>query len=217
MRRPVGLVIFDWDGTLARTLDLWVDGYVGALAGRGHVYEPADIARHFLTEHHRVEETHPHLDFPPIVAEARAHVLGQAMRVDLYDGAEDVLRALDRAGVALALVSSSPRDLLQRGLFAHQLAGCFGSVIAGDDGYGHKPDPLPFVETLRRMGTQAGDTLIIGDSTVDILAGQAAGCRTCWFAPEHNRLFHDFDRMAGLGADLRVSELAGLIAHVQGG
>jgi beta-phosphoglucomutase-like phosphatase (HAD superfamily) len=30
----VGAVIFDWDGTLARSLDLWVEGYVQAFVRR---------------------------------------------------------------------------------------------------------------------------------------------------------------------------------------
>lgn len=62
----------------------------------------------------------------------------------------------------LALVSSSPRAVLERGLAAHDLAAVFGSVIAGDDGFGHMPDPLPFAETLTRWGALAERALIIG-------------------------------------------------------
>ena len=52
----------------------------------------------------------------------------------------------------------------------------------------------------------AAETLIVGDSHVDILAGQAVGCQTCWFAPDVNDVFHDFARIRGIG------ELVGMVS-----
>ncbi len=208
----IGTIIFDWDGTLARTLHLWVDGYVNALTRRQLSFAPAAIVAEFFHDHHLVHARHPHLDFHAVADEARAHVFEAAHAVHLYDGALAVLGAV--RGLKLGLVSSSPRHLLERGLAAHGLAGHFASIIAGDDGFGHKPDPAPFAETLARLGSRAEETLVIGDSHVDVLAGQAAGCRTCWFAHEDNALFHDFGFVAGLGADHRVEGLAGLLEIV---
>lgn len=210
-------VIFDWDGTLARTLHLWIDGYHAAFARRDLAYGAHEIARHFFAEHHKVAYSHPHLDFPPIAEEARGHVFHGALTVALYDGAREVLAALHARDVVLGLVSSSPRALLERGLEAQGLAGFFASIIAGDDGFGHKPDPLPFEQTLVRLGAAAAETLIIGDSQVDILAGRAVGCRTCWFAPEDNRLFHDFAVVGAMMADHRIGDLGAVLDCVRPG
>ena len=207
-------IIFDWDGTLARTLDLWVDGYHAAFTRRAMHFPPQTIVAEFFQEHHLVPDRHPHLDFGPIVDEARAHVFEAALKVSLYDGARAVLEGLTRQGLRLGLVSSSSRGLLERGLQATGLAGFFGSIVAGDDGFGHKPDPLPFVETLARLAAPAQEAMIIGDSHVDILAGKAAGCRTCWFAPQENDLFHRHSHSLARQSDHRVSHLEGLLAHV---
>jgi pyrophosphatase PpaX len=206
-------VIFDWDGTLVRSLDLWIDGYHAAFARRDLVYSPDEIVAEFFHEHDRVADRHPHLDFAVIADEARAHVRQGSARVALYDGAVETLAGLAARGITLSLVSSSPREVLQIGLMAHGLDACFASVLAGDDGFGHKPDPLPFGETLRRLGASAVTTLIIGDSHVDILAGQAAGCRTCLFAPAENRLFHDHARLRTIGADHDIAQLAEILRH----
>ena len=131
-------VIFDWDGTLARTLHLWIDGYETAFDRRGLRYGRAQIVADFFHEHDKVPARHPSLDFAPIAVEARAHVFAAVAAVGLYDGAVDLLRDLQAQGVRLALVSSSPRAALERGLAAHDLGGFFASVIAGDDGFGHK-------------------------------------------------------------------------------
>jgi len=207
-------IIFDWDGTLAQTLHLWIDGYTHAFARRDMHHAPETIAAEFFSEHHRVADRHPHLDFAPIVDEARAHVFEAAARVNLYDQAHDTLAALTARGLRLGLVSSSGRELLLRGLGAHDLDRWFGSIIAGDDGFGHKPDPLPFAETLRRLGARAEQTLIIGDSHVDVLAGKALGCRTVWFTPPQNHLFQTSWRDVAQGADHHVTDLMSLLDHV---
>lgn len=207
-------IIFDWDGTLAKTLDLWLAGFQGSFARRDMSFEPREIVTQFFQDHHLVPDRFPDLDFPNIAAEARAHVLQSVAGVGLYDGAQDALHELRGAGVTISLVSSSPRALLSTGLGAHGLDEFFVSTIAGDDGYGHKPEPLPFAATLDRVGANASETLIIGDSHVDILAGQAVGCQTCWFAPDVNDVFHDFARIRGIGADYEVRAIGELVGMV---
>ena len=207
-------IIFDWDGTLAKTLDLWLAGFQKSFDQRNMWFPPREIVTQFFQDHHLVPDRFPDLDFGNVAAEARAHVLQATAGVDLYDGAHDALHALRGAGVTVSLVSSSPRTLLSTGLGAHGLDDFFASTIAGDDGYGHKPEPLPFATTLDRVGMDASETLIIGDSHVDILAGQAVGCQTCWFAPEGNGVFHDFGRIRGIGADYEVRGIGELVGMV---
>jgi HAD superfamily hydrolase (TIGR01509 family) len=203
-------IIFDWDGTLARTLDLWLDGYRIAFERRGYDHTPEVLSREFFHNHHLVPDRHPTLDFPPIVAETRNHVLQNAPNVALYDDAQDTLERVISAGVTVTLVTSSGRALLNKGLQAHGLSDEFSSVVTGDCGYGHKPSTKPFEATLDRVGAQAKRTLIIGDSHVDIEAGQALGCQTCWFAPQENALFHDFDRIRAMRPHHEIDRLSRL-------
>lgn len=64
------------------------------------------------------------------------------------------------------------------------------------------------------MGADARDTLVIGDSHVDILAGKSAGCQTCLFAPSQNALFHNFDHLKSMNADFVIGHLSMLLEHV---
>ncbi|WP_306258847.1 HAD family hydrolase [Pararhizobium sp. IMCC21322] len=207
----VQTIIFDWDGTLARTLELWLGGYQTSLSRRDLTFDPREIVAEFFHNHHEVPGRHPDINFPAIAEETREHVLQASHSVDLYDGAIQTLNVLKDNKTALSLVSSSARPLLESGLAAHSLNPFFGSTIAGDDGYGHKPNTLPFEETLDRMGANARDTLVIGDSHVDILAGKSIGCQTCLFAPPQNALFHDFDHLKSMNADYEIDHLSGLV------
>lgn len=204
-------VIFDWDGTLAKTLDLWLLGYQVAFESRGHRFEPEVITKEFFHNHRDVPAKYPELGFPEIAEETRAFVFDGLLKVELYEGAADTLDRLKVSGRTLTLVTSSARHIIDRALDTHGLGDFFDSVIAGDDGFGHKPSPVPFETTLARIGAPASEALVVGDSHVDIQAGQAIGCRTCWFAPEHNSLFHDFAHVKTLSPDHEIAAVEELI------
>ncbi len=208
-------IIFDWDGTLAKTLEIWLTGYQQALERRALSFEPDEIVAEFFHNHHEVSDKHPDINFPMIAEETRAHVSHAAHTVDLYHGAIETLVTLKNSGLKLSLVSSSSRPLLTSGLSANGLTDFFVSVIAGDDGYGHKPNTQPFTETLERMDAKASETLVIGDSLVDIQAGMSVGCTTCLFAPLQNKLFHNFDHQKSMNADHEIDHLPDLIKHVR--
>lgn len=207
-------IIFDWDGTLARTLELWLNGYQLSFERRDLQFQPKEIVAEFFHNHHDVPERHPDIDFPVIAEETRDHVYDAANTVSLYEGAVDTLAFLKSNKNMLSLVSSSSRSLLKKGVDAHSLDSYFISTIAGDDGYGHKPDTLPFKETLNRMGVSAADTLVIGDSHVDILAGKAIGCQTCLFVPPQNSLFHNVENLKSMNADHEIDYLPDLLRLV---
>lgn len=201
-------IIFDWDGTLARSLDLWLDGYRAVFRDHGHGFSDEVIARDFFHNHEAVPAKYPDLSFGEIAQKVRAHVAERSAGVALYDGAIDALETLRDQGVVLTLVTSSARPILAPALATHGLERMFHSVVTGDDGFGHKPSTRPFEVTLDRAGVPAEATLVIGDSRVDIEAGRALGCQTCWFAPDQNALFHDFDSIRALAPDHEVRAAA---------
>ena len=207
-------IIFDWDGTLARTLEIWLEGYRLSLEQRNLSFESEEIITEFFHNHHEVPERHPDIDFPSIAMETREHVHRSLQTVNLYDGSVETLNTLRDNKTALSLVSSSSRKLLNEGLGSHSLEEYFISIVAGDDGYGHKPSTLPFEETLLRMDVSPNETLVIGDSHVDIAAGKASGCYTCLFAPELNTKFHDQQQLKSMNADIEISQITELLEYV---
>ncbi len=57
----------------------------------------------------------------------------------------------------------------------------FSGWTTADDSYKRKPDPEAFLVTLAKHKLAPIETLTVGDRTIDILAGQAAGIKTCLF------------------------------------
>ena len=90
----------------------------------------------------------------------------------------------------------------------------FESIVAGDDIMKHKPHPEVFIQTMEKLTIVPEETLIIGDSKVDIEAGKAVGMYTCLFTPKKNEIFYDFEDLLTSNPDFRIrkqKELMGIL------
>ena len=52
-------------------------------------------------------------------------------------------------------------------------------MVGADSVTKGKPDPEPVLTVLKALAWSADDTLVVGDADVDIMMGNAAGCKTC--------------------------------------
>ena len=101
--------------------------------------------------------------------------------VDLVPGAEHLLRKLHVRNVKLALVTSTLGRFIEFKLIPlkkHGLRDLFQTVITLDDVKNRKPSGDPLLECARRLGESPEKCAYVGDATVDIVAGKAAGMRT---------------------------------------
>ena len=74
------------------------------------------------------------------------------------------------AGVATALVTSAPRANMELVLARLGLAERFAVVVLGDELANSKPNPLPYITALRRLGVVAEEAVGFEDSPVGIRA-----------------------------------------------
>lgn len=97
----------------------------------------------------------------------------------LYDGIPDLLDDLRSRRTAMALLTNKPLEQSVRILDAFGLATYFQWVVGGDGPLPRKPAP----DGMRFLMTQASaaprETLLIGDSTIDLETSRNAGVRIC--------------------------------------
>jgi HAD superfamily hydrolase (TIGR01509 family) len=94
---------------------------------------------------------------------------------DHRPGAETLLDDLHAHGVPCALVSSSPRVIMDAALMSVG-ASHFAFTLAGDEVPRPKPAPDPYVIACERLGVDVARTVVLEDSPVGITAAEAAGC-----------------------------------------
>jgi phosphoglycolate phosphatase len=95
----------------------------------------------------------------------------------LYPQVSETLAALDnkRKGVVTSKEVRFTRIILEHFDIAHY----FDAIIGGDTTPLRKPDPGPVLEAMKQLNSSASETVMIGDSENDVIAGKRAGTYTC--------------------------------------
>ena len=104
------------------------------------------------------------------------HLLDQTQ---VYPGVYETLEAF--AHLPKAVVTNKPLEFTVTILEALDLQRHFVAVIGGDSLPERKPAPAPLLEAARLCDVAPRGCLMIGDTKVDMLAGKAAGMKTCGF------------------------------------
>ena len=96
-----------------------------------------------------------------------------------YEGVPDLLETLSHGPVALALLTNKPLEQSLRILEAFELARYFQWILGGDGPQRRKPasDGVRFL--MDQAGADASETLLIGDSAIDLQTSRNAGVRIC--------------------------------------
>lgn len=186
---PISTVIFDFDGTLASSLEGIHACFQEALARFGYARPSVDAVR--LTVGLPLEESVRILtknrcdgaQLESVVDNYRAlyKQKGRAM-ASLFPGAKDALTALRQMGVRIVLVSNKSHRGLCR-LAEHLGIGPDVDAMHGvQDGSFRKPDARLYTETLAPLlpEPRGSRVLMVGDTESDLLFANNAGLRPCW-------------------------------------
>jgi phosphoglycolate phosphatase len=96
----------------------------------------------------------------------------------IYDGTREMLDGL-LPKVPLAVLTNKPQYPTDRIIDALDLRRYFRVVIGGDSSHGRKPDPAGLLYVARAFGVMPGETLMVGDSPIDVETGRRAGTQLC--------------------------------------
>ena len=117
----------------------------------------------------------------------------------LYDGTREALETL-ASRATLAILTNKPQHPTERILEGLGIAPFFRWVIGGDTPHGRKPDPGGLNHLMTLAGTATADTVMVGDSAIDLRTARAAGTRICLVR-------------YGFGFHTAAAELGGRRAH----
>ena len=105
-----------------------------------------------------------------------AHLLD---RTRPYPGMETLLAAARAQGKFLSVLTNKPEQPTRAILSGLGLSGYFSAVIGGDTLPKRKPDPEGIFVLQQAVGRALTETLLVGDSEIDMRTGRAAGIATC--------------------------------------
>ena len=173
-------LIFDMDGTLVHSDPTHLEAFAEILGPEGieideDLYRTSIIGRTneaifaSLLPHRSVEE---HEDFAD-----RKEAAFRRLALDLkpLDGLGDVLDWADAHGIRIALVTNAPVMNATHMLDVLGLAERFTVKVTIEEVERGKPDPLPYLTALERLGLGAEEAVAFEDSPSGMRAAKAAG------------------------------------------
>ena len=96
-------------------------------------------------------------------------------KVAPFPEAEEVIRALKKAGKKTAIVSGNIADHIKLILSLHHMEDCFDAIVGSDMLEKQKPNPDGIFLACKMLGIEPGEeTVYIGDSEQDVLAAENA-------------------------------------------
>jgi HAD superfamily hydrolase (TIGR01509 family) len=197
--------IWDVDGTLFDTYPAISTSFLQALADFGasaSLPEIESLARIELSHCAAELASRFNLDTNEFIeAFGTHHVAVPPAAEPPFPDVRAVCERIAAGGGANAIVTHRNAQSLAGLLAAHGMQALFVESIARDDGYPRKPDPAAFLAVLQHQHLDPAETLSIGDREIDILAGRAAGTRTCMFRGDPSKVC----------VDLAISDYAELL------
>jgi HAD superfamily hydrolase (TIGR01509 family) len=180
-------VLFDMDGTLVQTEEFWGEAMFELATRLGGRMSDEARARTVGTSM-RTSMRVLHADLG--VSRSERQLLADARWVEertadlLSDGspwcpgAPELLREVRAAGLACALVTTTPRriaDIVLRSIRADLGSDPFDVTVCGDEVPARKPDPAPYRQAMAALRVRAAECVVVEDSDVGIAAGLASG------------------------------------------
>lgn len=179
MARRFELIVFDWDGTLMDSAALIVNSVQRAAADLGLAPPSEDRARHIigLGLIDALRHALPDLEesrYVEVADRYRHHYLSRDESLELFAGAADLVRELAQAEYLLGVATGKSRRGLDRALDGSGLRPHFHATRCADECHS-KPHPQMLHELMEEFGVAPEATLMIGDTTHDLLMAKNAG------------------------------------------
>ena len=179
MSKKYRLVVFDWEGTLADTLGQIIHTVSKEAKALGFGDIDPQMARKYveLGLVRAMEKLFPDLNefqHEQLLQAVQRAMLNKSSEVYLIPGAKEFLLLLQQAQIDLAIASNKGQQSLLRALQASQLDAffqvtrCAGQVPA-------KPCPQMLEEIMEEHLASPEETLMIGDTDMDVEMAKQAG------------------------------------------
>lgn len=175
-------ILFDLDGTILDTKNTYLEAAKTAFLATGQ-HPPSDAVALEIPK--RLEQRLPLND---IVQASRQDFLNVYLKVfyavssiesKLIAGVLETLEMLSqKAKLSIITMRYAPSTVIVEELNHFGIAKYFTQVVTALDTHRPKPSPEALVKAVSAMAVQLCDCIIVGDSIIDIQAGEAAGVKS---------------------------------------
>lgn len=177
-------ICFDLDGTLVKS---HITIYKATLKALNDLNIPSEnlteenfykrIGHHFVDIFNEFKI--PVNDFETFITIYKNQYFNFINESELYDNVEETLGFLKSQRIKISLLTTKGQDQAEKIIEYFGLEKYFNLIMGRRDGIAHKPSPEPLLLICKELNTFTGETLMVGDTELDIICGKNAGTKTC--------------------------------------
>jgi len=97
----------------------------------------------------------------------------------LYPGVVETLNKLNNKQIKVSLLTTKVQEQADKIIDHFKLRSSFDYIMGRRDGLAHKPSPEPLLYICKELRVKPAETLMVGDTELDIQCGISAGAKTC--------------------------------------
>ena len=176
-------VCFDLDGTLVDSKNTILESTKSALDKLNISYDiPIDaftnmIGMHFVDIFEELKINVP--DFEKFISIYKALYFDFMDSSYLYPGVQQTLQHLNENNIKVSLLTTKVQEQAEKIIDHFNLRSSFHYLMGRRDGLAHKPSPEPLIYICNELKIKPSETLMVGDTELDIQCGKSAGSKTC--------------------------------------
>jgi len=176
-------VCFDLDGTLIDSRDTILESTKSALDKLNIGYNiPIDVFTNMIGKHFvdifdtlKIDVK----DFELFISIYKALYFDFIDLSVLYPGVEETLNYLTRKQIKVSLLTTKVQEQAEKIINHFNLRSSFDFLMGRRNGMAHKPSPEPLLHICKELKVEPAETIIVGDTELDIQSGKSAGSKTC--------------------------------------
>jgi len=175
-------VVFDLDGTLVSSHETIYETTIYTLKLFGVDKEvPLDKFNNLIGYHFAdlLPMFDIHLnDYEEFINVYKKHYFDFMNSSYLYSDVIETLTEMKKLGMKISILTTKAQDQTEKILNHFNITCHFDFVMGRRIGIGHKPSPEPLLIICKQLNMAPFETLMIGDSELDVRCGKAAGAKT---------------------------------------
>jgi HAD superfamily hydrolase (TIGR01549 family) len=208
-KKKYDYILLDWDGNIAKTLQIWLEGCREVLLKYGHDLSDKEIGASFgaftdLAERLNIPDSHK------LMQEADEISSRKLPEAELYPNAIEVLEHFRKLKKPMALITSSSHGHIEPILKKYNLLDFFEVIITGEDVINRKPHPEPILKAIEALGATKESSLMIGDSDKDIGAANNAKVDCILFYPKEHKKFYNYNYLKSMKPRYTVEDFTAI-------
>jgi len=176
-------ICFDLDGTLVDSRDTILKSTKAALDKLRINYKIDEdvftnmIGKHFVDIFEEMKITVP--DFEEFISIYKSYYFEFIDSSILYPGVEEALNQLNEKQIKVSLLTTKGQEQADKIIDHFNLRLSFDYVMGRRDELAHKPSPESLLYICKKLQVDPSETLMVGDTELDIQCGKNAGAKSC--------------------------------------